>query len=108
MSTHVRRSTGSLHIANQEGRTPLMVAASKGRQDIAKQLLAAGAFINLQVSFHNRVTQLPTKKILCFANMQRAVCVVQFQCKHFVYLCVEFTGWSSDDYEERYFCVYDF
>ena len=44
-----RRSTGSLHIANQDGRTPLMVAASKGRQDIAKQLLVAGAFINLQV-----------------------------------------------------------
>ena len=44
-----RRSTGSLHIANQDGRTPLMVAASKGRQDIAKKLLTAGAFINLQV-----------------------------------------------------------
>ena len=44
-----RRSTGSLHIANQDGRTPLMVASSKGRHNIAKQLLAAGAFVNLQV-----------------------------------------------------------
>ena len=52
-----RRSTGSLHIANQDGRTPRMVAASKGRRDIAKQLLAAGAFINLQVFFLKQFTQ---------------------------------------------------
>ena len=49
-----------------------MVAASKGRQDIAKQLLAAGAFINLQVSFHKQVTQLQTKQKYCFLQKDTA------------------------------------
>lgn len=59
-----RRSTGSLHIANQDGRTPLMVAASKGRQDIARQLLAAGAFINLQVLLEQASDTVANKDLI--------------------------------------------
>ena len=61
LPTLTRKSTGSLHIANQEGRTPLMVAASKGRQELVKRYLAAGAFVNLQVLLESETSFLDNK-----------------------------------------------
>ena len=46
-----------------------MVAASKGKQEIAKQLLEAGAFINLQVFVSKN---LPQQMIFIYNRIQRA------------------------------------